>query len=86
MWHLHYRLTQLVCLPKLVVDFYFFLLLRHRKHIVVLSRMQATSPHSPVELSYWNTDMCKFESSQKYESRAQSADSSKAFSKPRALN
>jgi len=31
-----------------------------------------------------NTDMCKFELSQKDESRAQSADSSKAYSKLRA--
>jgi len=30
--------------------------------------------------------MCKFESSQKDESRAQSADSSKAYRKPRAFN
>jgi len=35
---------------------------------------------------YFNIDMCKFESSQKDESRAQSADSSKAYRKPRALN
>ena len=33
-----------------------------------------------------NTDMCKFELSQKDESRAQSADSSKAYEKPRAFN
>jgi len=32
-----------------------------------------------------NADMCKFESSQKDESRAQSADSSKAYRKPRAI-
>jgi len=31
-----------------------------------------------------NTDMRKFESSQKHESRASSVDSSKAYSKPRA--
>jgi len=31
------------------------------------------------------TDMCTFESSQKDESRAQSADSSKAHSQPRAF-
>jgi len=30
--------------------------------------------------------MCKFESSQKEESRAQSVDSSKAYSKPRGFN
>jgi len=34
-----------------------------------------------VETSYLNTDMCKFESSQKEESRAKSADSSKHHSK-----
>jgi len=39
-----------------------------------------------VESSYLNTDVRTFESSQKEESRAQSADSSKACSKPRALN
>jgi len=33
-----------------------------------------------------NTDMCKFESSQKEESRTQSVDSSKAYSKLRAFN
>jgi len=37
---------------------------------------------SPVAWSCFNTDMCKFESSQKDESRAQSADSSKAYRKP----
>jgi len=42
-------------------------------------------PASPVEWSYLNTDMRKFESSQKSESKAQSADSSKAYRKPRAL-
>ena len=36
-----------------------------------------------VKSSCLNTDMCKFESSQKGESRAQSADSSKDWSKPR---
>jgi len=41
---------------------------------------------SPVESSYLNTDMCKFESSQKDESRAQSADFSKANRKLGALN
>jgi len=43
-------------------------------------------PVTFVESSYLDIDMCKFESSQKDESKAQSADSSKAFSKPRALN
>jgi len=37
---------------------------------------------TPVEWSYLNTDMRKFETSQKEESRAQSADSSKAYRKP----
>jgi len=32
-----------------------------------------------------NTDICKFESPQKDESKAQSADSSKAYRKPRAF-
>jgi len=41
---------------------------------------------SPVELSYLNIDMCKFESSQKDESRAQSADSSKAYRKHITFN
>jgi len=41
---------------------------------------------SHVESNYINTDMCKFESSQKHESRTQSADSSKACRKPRASN
>jgi len=36
---------------------------------------------TPVEWIYFNTDMCKFESSQKDEGRAQSADSSKACRK-----
>ena len=40
---------------------------------------------SPVEWSYLNTDMCKFEISQKDESRPQSADSSKACRKPIAF-
>ena len=41
----------------------------------------------PVEWSYLNTDMRKFETSQKEESKAQSADSSKAYRKPsRAFN
>jgi len=39
-----------------------------------------------LETSYLNTDMSKFESSQQDESRAQSADSSKAYSRPRAFN
>ena len=39
-----------------------------------------------VEISYWNTNVCKFEPSQKDESRAHSADSSKAYSKLRAFN
>ena len=40
-----------------------------------------------VERSYLNTDMRKFETLQKQESRAQSADSSKAYRKPsRAFN
>jgi len=34
-----------------------------------------------VKTSYLNTDVCKFEPSQKDESRAQSADSSKVYSK-----
>ena len=42
---------------------------------------------TPVEWTYLNTDMRKFEASQKEESRAQSADSSKAYRKPsRAFN
>ena len=40
---------------------------------------------SPAEYSYLNTDMYKFETSQKDESRAQSADSSKEYRKPRAF-
>jgi len=35
---------------------------------------------------YLNTDMCKFESSRKDESRTQSADSSKAYSKLEAFD
>jgi len=35
--------------------------------------------------TYVNTDMCKFESSQKDESRTKSSDSSKACSKPKAF-
>jgi len=34
-----------------------------------------------VESTYFNMDMCKFESPQKEESRARSADSSKAYTK-----
>jgi len=34
---------------------------------------------------YLNTDICKFESSQKEQSGDLSADSSKAYSKPRAV-
>jgi len=42
---------------------------------------------TPVEWSYLNTDVRKFETWQKEESRAQSADSSKAYRKPsRAFN
>jgi len=41
---------------------------------------------SHVESSYLNTDICKFESPQKDESRSQSADSLKVYSKPWALN
>jgi len=40
---------------------------------------------SHMESSYLNTDMCRFESSQNDKSRAQSADSTKAYSKPRAI-
>jgi len=39
-----------------------------------------------VETSYLNTDMCKFEPSQKDKSGALSAGSSKAYSKSRAFN
>jgi len=49
--------------------------------------LQIDSNSSPcVESSYLYTDMCKFESSQKDESRAQSADSSKAYTQRRAFN
>ena len=42
---------------------------------------------TPGERSYLNTNMRKFETSQKEESRAQSVDSSKAYRKPsRAFN
>jgi len=40
---------------------------------------------SHVESSYLNTDMCKFEVLQDGESRAQSADFSVAYRKPRAI-
>ena len=39
-----------------------------------------------VESTYLNTDISKFESSQKDESRAMSADSLKAYWKPKAIN
>jgi len=39
-------------------------------------------PVAFVETSYLNTDMCKFASQQKEESRAQSSDFSKVYSKP----
>jgi len=39
-----------------------------------------------METSYLNANMYKFESLQKEESRAQSADSLKAYSKPRGFN
>jgi len=41
---------------------------------------------SHVDTSYLNTDMCKFESSQKVKSRAQSAGSLKVCRKPWAFN
>jgi len=41
---------------------------------------------SLVEWSYFNTHICKFESSQKDGSRAQLADSSKSYRKPRVFN
>jgi len=40
---------------------------------------------SPVELSYLKTDMCRFESLQKDESRALYAGSLKAYRKPRGF-
>jgi len=43
-------------------------------------------PFTFVETSYLHTAMHKFESSQKGESRAQSAGSLKAFNRPRASN
>ena len=39
-----------------------------------------------VESTYLSIDMCKFESSQKDESRTQSSDSSEAYRKPSAFN
>jgi len=41
---------------------------------------------SHVDSNDLNTDMCKFESSQKDESRSHSADFSKAYRKPTGLN
>jgi len=41
---------------------------------------------SPGEGTYLNADMFKFESSHEDESKAQSADSSKAYRKPSAFN
>jgi len=38
------------------------------------------------ESTYVNVDMCKFESSQKDENRAQSTDSLKAYRKPSGFN
>jgi len=38
-----------------------------------------------VESSYFDTDMCKFQSSQKDESRAQWADSPKTHRKPNSV-
>jgi len=42
--------------------------------------------HIIVRNNYLNTDMCNSESSQSSESRAQSADSSKTYNKPKALS
>jgi len=42
-------------------------------------------PFTFVESSYLITDVCKFESSKKNERKAQSADSSKAYSKLKSL-
>jgi len=39
-----------------------------------------------VESTYLNMDMCKFASSQKDESRVQSANSSKTYRKPEVFN
>jgi len=53
------------------------------REIDFLLKLVIDSLHiSPVELTCLNTDMRKFASSQKDESRAQSADSSKAYRKP----
>jgi len=54
----------------------------NRKSIFVIDSLLA----SHVECSYLNTDRYKFESSQKDESRTQSADSSKTYRKARAFN
>jgi len=43
-------------------------------------------PLTFVETGCLNVGMCKFESSQKDESKAQSAEPSKAYRKPRAFN
>jgi len=43
-------------------------------------------PFTSVETSDFNINMCKFESLQKDESKAKVADSSKPYSKSRALN
>jgi len=51
------------------------------KHLVIHSLLTQI-----VESTYLNINMCKFESSQNYESRAQSVDSSKACRKPSAFN
>ena len=52
-----------------------------------LKKLLMDSLLSPiVKSTYLNVDMCKFESSQKDESRAQSVDSSKACRKPRVFN
>jgi len=40
-----------------------------------------STPFTFVETNYLNTDMCKYKSLQKDKNRAQSADSSKAYSK-----
>jgi len=53
-----------------------FLIKRLQTYILLISH---------VESCYLNADMCRLESSQKGESRAQSADSSKAYRKSRAF-
>jgi len=53
---------------------------RNRLPIKIFQIDSLLVPH--VESSYMNIDMCKSESSQKNESRAQSADSSQAYRKP----